>query len=88
MPGRIERTITEPSMATIPERADAIAFGRRTGIDRRGFLGGSGLAAQKSPTIDAGPATERDGIRPLGIVAIKLGDGTSDPAGHAPALLS
>ncbi len=29
----------------IPERADATVFGRRTGLDRRGFLGGAGLAA-------------------------------------------
>ena len=28
-----------------PERADAEAFGRETGVDRRGFLGGAGLAA-------------------------------------------
>src|SRR5262245_23854826 len=27
-----------------PERADALAFGRRTEATRRGFLGGSGLA--------------------------------------------
>ena len=28
-----------------PERADAVIFGRKTGVDRRGFLGGAGLAA-------------------------------------------
>ena len=28
-----------------PERGDALAFGRRTGASRRGFLGGAGLAA-------------------------------------------
>lgn len=28
-----------------PERADAVVFGRRTGVDRRGFLNGAGLAA-------------------------------------------
>lgn len=28
-----------------PERADALAFGRKTNIDRRGFLEGAGLAA-------------------------------------------
>ena len=28
-----------------PERADAEVFGRKTGVDRRGFLGGTGLAA-------------------------------------------
>jgi DMSO/TMAO reductase YedYZ molybdopterin-dependent catalytic subunit len=28
-----------------PERADAVVFGRRTDVSRRGFLGGTGLAA-------------------------------------------
>jgi DMSO/TMAO reductase YedYZ molybdopterin-dependent catalytic subunit len=39
-----ERTIEE-LYAQDPERADAEAFGRKTGLDRRGFLGGAGLAA-------------------------------------------
>lgn len=41
---KIERTIEE-LYADDPERADAVAFGRKTGVDRRGFLGGAGLAA-------------------------------------------
>ena len=44
MPGKIERSIDELYQDD-PERADAVAFGRRTGVDRRGFLGGTGLAA-------------------------------------------
>ena len=44
MPGKIERSIEELYEAD-PERADAVVFGRRTGLSRRGFLGGSGLAA-------------------------------------------
>lgn len=44
MPGRIERSLEELYQDD-PERADAVAFGRRTGLDRRGFLGGTGLAA-------------------------------------------
>ncbi len=44
MPGKIERSIDELYRED-PERADALAFGRRTGMSRRGFLGGSGLAA-------------------------------------------
>jgi sulfite oxidase len=44
MPGRIERSIDELYQDD-PERADAVVFGRRTRIDRRGFLGASGLAA-------------------------------------------
>jgi DMSO/TMAO reductase YedYZ molybdopterin-dependent catalytic subunit len=44
MPGKSERSIEE-LYRDDPERAEAIAFGRRGGIDRRGFLGGVGLAA-------------------------------------------
>src|SRR5262245_65315644 len=50
LPGRIamtnrrERAIEE-LYADDPERADALAFGRRAGATRRGFLGGAGLAA-------------------------------------------
>ena len=44
MPGKIERSIEE-LYRDDPERADAVAFGRRAGVDRRGFLGGAGLAA-------------------------------------------
>lgn len=42
--GKIERSIEE-LYAQDPERADATVFGRRTDLDRRGFLGGAGLAA-------------------------------------------
>jgi DMSO/TMAO reductase YedYZ molybdopterin-dependent catalytic subunit len=42
-----ERTLDEHYHAD-PERADAAAFGRKTGVDRRGFLGGSGLAAMSA----------------------------------------
>ena len=44
MPGTIERSIEELYQDD-RERADALVFGRRTRIDRRGFLGASGLAA-------------------------------------------
>jgi len=44
MSGKIERTINE-LYAQDPERADAEVFGRKTSVDRRGFLGGAGLAA-------------------------------------------
>jgi DMSO/TMAO reductase YedYZ molybdopterin-dependent catalytic subunit len=42
--GKRERLLEE-LYADDPERADAMIFGRRTGISRRGFLGGAGLAA-------------------------------------------
>ncbi|HWV55007.1 sulfite oxidase [Pseudorhodoplanes sp.] len=41
---KIERSLEE-LYADDPERADTVAFGRKTGVDRRGFLGGAGLAA-------------------------------------------
>src|ERR1700754_352556 len=42
-----ERSIDE-IYQTDPERADVAVFGRRTGVNRRGFLGGSGLAAMSA----------------------------------------
>jgi sulfite oxidase len=44
MVGKSERSIQE-LYRDDPERAEAEAFGRKTGVDRRGFLGGAGLAA-------------------------------------------
>src|SRR5262245_14537612 len=41
---RIERHIDE-LYADDPERGDAVVFGRRTDVSRRGFLGGAGLSA-------------------------------------------
>ena len=47
MPRKTERSIEELYQDD-PERADAAVFGRKTGVDRRGFLGGSGLAAMSA----------------------------------------
>ena len=44
MHGKAERFIEE-LYRDDPERADAVVFGRRTAIDRRGFLGAAGRAA-------------------------------------------
>lgn len=44
MTGSLEHSIHE-LYEDDPERADAVVFGRKTEVDRRGFLGGSGLAA-------------------------------------------
>ena len=44
---KIERTLGEVYRDD-PERADAVVFGRRTGVSRRGFLGGSGMAAMSA----------------------------------------
>ena len=43
--GRQDRTSIDELYRDDPERADAVVFGRKTGVDRRGFLGGAGLAA-------------------------------------------
>jgi len=45
--GKRERLLAE-LYADDPERADALAFGRRTGPSRRGFLEGAGLAAMST----------------------------------------
>src|SRR5262245_13749927 len=42
--GKGERLLEE-LYADDPERADALIFGRRTGLSRRGFIEGAGLAA-------------------------------------------
>jgi sulfite oxidase len=47
MSGTIERSAEELYEDDV-ERADAAIFGRRTGLDRRGFLGGAGLAAMSA----------------------------------------
>jgi hypothetical protein len=44
MPVEVDRSIEELYHHDA-ERSDALAFGRRSGVDRRGFLGGAGLAA-------------------------------------------
>ncbi len=44
MSSKIERSIEELYQDD-PERADAVVFGRRADVNRRGFLGGAGLTA-------------------------------------------
>lgn len=46
MPGK-ERSVEELYRED-PERADAVVFGRRTDVSRRGFLGGAGLGAMSA----------------------------------------
>ncbi|KAB2919258.1 MAG: sulfite oxidase [Hyphomicrobiaceae bacterium] len=45
--GKTERSPEELYQGD-PERADAVIFGRRTDVSRRGFLGGGGLAAMSA----------------------------------------
>src|SRR5262245_55443195 len=42
--GKTERSVDE-LFVDDPERADAVVFGRRADLSRRGFVGGAGLAA-------------------------------------------
>ena len=44
MVDKIERSVDELYQDD-PERADRVVFGRASGVNRRGFLGGAGLAA-------------------------------------------
>jgi sulfite oxidase len=62
---KTERSIDE-LYAQDPERADATVFGRKTGpdktgVDRRGFLGGAGLAP--SARLSAAPFHSRPTCR-------------------------
>ena len=65
MAGKIERSIEE-LYRDDAARADAVVFGRETGVSRRGFLGGSGLAAMSAAVGGAIPfaATMPGGLIP------------------------
>jgi DMSO/TMAO reductase YedYZ molybdopterin-dependent catalytic subunit len=79
MPGKMERTIEE-LYADDAERADAAVFGRETGLDRRGFLGGAGLAAM---SVAVGGAIPFAASMPGGLIPAALAQGA--PGGAAPA---
>ena len=76
MPGKIERTIDE-LYQNDPERADAAVFGRKTGPSRRGFLGGSGLAAM---TAAVGGAIPFAANMPGGLIPAALAEDLLDLA--------
>jgi len=81
MPGKKERSIDE-LYRDDPERADAVAFGRRTGSTRRGFLGGAGLAAMGAAV--GGPIVFGDRM-PAGLMPLALAQEKKDaPAAAAP----
>ena len=46
-----------------PERADALVFGRRAKVNRRGFLGGAGVAAMGAAVGSAIPFRGTDAVR-------------------------
>jgi sulfite oxidase len=76
---KIERSIDE-LYAQDPERADATVFGRQTGVDRRGFLGGAGLAAVSAAVGGAIPFASN---MPGGLIPAALAQGA--PAAPAVA---
>jgi sulfite oxidase len=77
MPGKIERSLEELHRDD-PERTDALVFGRETDLNRRGFLGGSGLAAMG---VAVGGAIPFAASMPGGIIPAAMAQGA--PAGGA-----
>ncbi len=75
MPGTIERSIEE-LYHDDQERADALVFGRRTQIDRRGFLGASGLAAMGAAVGGTIPFADR---MPGGLIPAALAQSPAAP---------
>ncbi len=73
---KTERTIEE-IYADDPERADAVVFGRKTGIGRRGFLGGAGLAAMGAAVGGTIPFSQN---MPAGLIPAALAQGATPPA--------
>jgi len=64
-----------------PERADAVVFGRRTGVGRRGFLQGAGLTAMTAAVGAAIPFADN---MPSGFIPAALAQ-AAPAAGAAPA---
>ena len=75
MSGRKERLIDE-LYRDDPERADAVVFGRRSNVSRRGFLGGAGLAAMGAAV--GGPVVFGDKM-PAGLVPAALAQDKRTP---------
>lgn len=82
---KTERTIEE-IYADDPERADTVVFGRKTGIDRRGFLGGAGLAAMGAAVGGAIPFSQN---MPAGLIPAALAQASPPaPAAKGPQYLN
>src|SRR6476620_2483255 len=76
MTGRRERSIEELYREDA-ERADALVFGRESGPDRRGFLGGAGLAAASAAVGGAIPFAAN---MPGGLIPAALAQSAPPPA--------
>src|SRR5215208_6349213 len=75
-----ERSLEELYLSD-PERADALVFGRRAGLSRRGFLNGAGLTAMGAAVGGAIPFADR---LPAGLVPAALGQGAPSAGQAAP----
>jgi sulfite oxidase len=73
---KTERSLDE--LYADPERADALVFRRTTGVGRRGFLGGAGLAAMSAAVGGAIPFAAN---MPGGLVPAALAQGAEPPKG-------
>ena len=76
MVDKIERSLDE--LYADPERADALVFGRTTSVNRRGFLGGTGLAAMSAAVGGAIPFAAN---MPGGLVPAAFAQGAEPPKG-------
>jgi DMSO/TMAO reductase YedYZ molybdopterin-dependent catalytic subunit len=86
MADKIERSLTE-LYADDPERADAVVFGRKTDVNRRGFLGGAGMAAMGAAVGGAIPfaANMPGGLMPAALA--QPAPAASPPAPRGPQYL-
>ena len=80
MSTKMERRIDELYVDD-PERADAVAFGRKTDVSRRGFLGGSGLAAMGAAV---GAPIVFSATMPAGLIPAALAQEAKKEAPAAP----
>jgi sulfite oxidase len=76
MVDKIERSLDE--LYADPERADALVFGRTTGVNRRGFLGGTGLAVMSAAV---GATIPFAANMPGGLVPAAFAQGAEPPKG-------
>src|SRR5262245_27883802 len=81
MSGQKERSIEE-LYRDDPERADALVFGRETGPNRRGFLGGAGLATMCAAVGATIPFSDE---MLAGLIPIAMAQTAAPPPASAPA---
>src|SRR5262245_46680146 len=78
---KAERSASE-LYADDPERADAVVFGRRVGISKRGFVCGAGLAGMSS--VLGGPIAFSS-LMPAGLIPAALAQTPAPTTGSLPS---